>query len=120
MAKTFNYDKICVSLSTGEYFLIYLIIYFHYRVSGSWELKYGFALLNLFLSEWCNALQIIIMLSRNNCGKNIEFIQILIEYCTIFHFQNRGKMWRSKVSLFIERFFRTLRRSTLYSVLIQL
>ena len=78
MVKTFNYDKICVSLSTGEYFLIYLIIYFHYRVSGSWELKYGFALLNLFLSEWCNALQIIIMLSRNNCGKNIEFIQILI------------------------------------------
>ena len=80
MVKTFNYDKICVSLYSGNIFFIYLIIYFHYRISESWELKYGFALLNLFLSEWCNALQIIIMLSRNNCGINtcMEFIQILI------------------------------------------
>ena len=66
MVKTFNYDKICVSIYRGEYFLIYVIIYFHYRISEFWELKYGFALLNLFLSEWFNTLQIIIMLSRNN------------------------------------------------------
>ena len=56
-----------------------LILYFHYRISESWELKYGFALLNFFFfSEWCYALQIIIMLLRNNCGINMEFIQILI------------------------------------------
>ena len=59
------------------FFFIYLIIYFQYRISESWELKYGFALLNLFLSEWCNALQII-TLSRNNCCINMEFKQILI------------------------------------------
>ena len=69
-----NYDTICVSLYRGKYFF-YI---FNHRISESWELKYGFALLNLFLLEWCNALQIIIMLSRNNCGIHMEFIQILI------------------------------------------